>query len=87
MKRKLNTTNGEFEFLFRFIQQEVQNLLHEIERRDNECRRLNHQAINSEQQLEKTSDKLQTVESKSITQAKKIKVSCRQMHARLIILS
>ena len=63
---------------FRFIQQEVQNLLHEIERRDNECRRLNHQAINSEQKLEKTSDKLQTIESRSVTQAKEIKVSSKR---------
>jgi hypothetical protein len=59
---------------FRFIQQEVQNLLHEIERRDNEYRRLNTQAINNEQQLEITSDKLQTIENKSLTQAKEIKV-------------
>ena len=49
-----------------FIQQEVQNLLHEIERRDNECRRLNNQAVTSEQKLEKTSDKLQTVETKKL---------------------
>ncbi|CAF1200319.1 unnamed protein product [Rotaria sordida] len=56
-----------------FIQQEVQNLLHELERRDNECRRLNTQAINSGQQLEITSDKLQTVENKSLIQAKEIK--------------
>jgi septal ring factor EnvC (AmiA/AmiB activator) len=62
------------EYVFRFIQQEVQNLLHEIERRDNECRRLNHQAMSSGQQLEKTSDKLQSIESKSLTQAKEIKV-------------
>lgn len=61
-------------FLFRFIQQEVQNLLHEIERRDNEYRRLNTQATNNEQQLEKTSGKLQSVESKSLIQAKEIKV-------------
>ncbi|CAF3709392.1 unnamed protein product [Rotaria sp. Silwood1] len=56
-----------------FIQQEVQNLLHELERRDNECRRLNTQAINSEQKLEITSDKLQSLENKSLMQAKEIK--------------
>ncbi|CAF1254316.1 unnamed protein product [Rotaria magnacalcarata] len=56
-----------------FIQQEVQNLLHELERRDNECRRLNTQATNSEQKLEVTSDKLQSLESKSLIQAKEIK--------------
>ncbi len=59
---------------FRFIQQEVQNLLHEIERRDNEYRRLNTQAINHEQQLEKTSDKLQSIENKSLIQTKEIRV-------------
>jgi hypothetical protein len=59
---------------FRFIQHEVQNLLHELERRDNECRRLSTQATNSEQQLGKTSDKLQTIETKSLVQEKEIKV-------------
>jgi chromosome segregation ATPase len=58
----------------RFIQQEVQNLLHEIERRENECRRLNNQAMSSEQQLEKTSDKLQSIETKSSIQSKEIQV-------------
>jgi hypothetical protein len=63
------------EFLyFRFIQQEVQNLLHELERRDNECRRLNTQAMNNGEKLEKTSDKLQTLENKSSIQTKEIQV-------------
>lgn len=61
-------------YFCRFIQQEVQNLLHELERRDNECRRLSTQATTSEQQLEKTSDKLQSIESKSVLQAKEIRV-------------
>ncbi|CAF1297029.1 unnamed protein product, partial [Adineta steineri] len=64
-----------------FIQQEVQNLLHELERRDNECRRLSTQATNSEQKLEKTSDKLQSIESKSITQAKEIKELQERLNA------
>ena len=63
----------DFDFC-RFIQQEVQNLLHELERRDNECRRLSTQATTNEQQLEKTSDKLQSIESKSVLQAKEIRV-------------
>lgn len=62
-------------FSFRFIQQEVQNLLHELERRDHECRRLNNQATTNVQQLEMTSDKLQSLESKSSIQAKQIEVS------------
>ncbi|CAF1282565.1 unnamed protein product, partial [Adineta ricciae] len=62
-----------------FIQQEVQNLLHELERRDNECRRLSTQATTNEQQLEKTSDKLQSIESKSVLQAKEI----RELQERL----
>ncbi|CAF3543247.1 unnamed protein product [Adineta steineri] len=64
-----------------FIQQEVQNLLHELERRDNECRRLSTQATNSEQKLEKTSDKLQSIESKSIIQAKEIKELQERLNA------
>ena len=72
---------GRVMYAFRFIQQEVQNLLHEIERRDNECRRLNHQAMSSGQQLEKTSGKLQTIETKSLTQAKEIKVRYMFYHA------
>lgn len=48
--------------------------MHELERRDNECRRLNTEAINSTQKLEVTSDKLQSLETKSLIQAKEIKV-------------
>lgn len=72
-------------FFCRFIQQEVQNLLHEIERRDNEYRRLNTQATNNEQQLEKTSGKLQSIESKSIIQAKEIKVRYKNLQCHNLL--
>jgi len=71
--KKIEFVNKIFLY-FRFTQQEVQNLLDEIERRDNQYRRLNTLAINNEQQLEKTSDKLQTIESKSLIQTREIKV-------------
>ena len=67
--------------VFRFIQQEVQNLLQELERRDHECRRLNSQATNNVQKLEITSDRLQSLESKSSVQTKEIRVSSKTSEA------
>ncbi|CAF1540599.1 unnamed protein product, partial [Didymodactylos carnosus] len=64
-----------------FVQQEVQNLLHLLERRDNECRRLNMQTSSSEQMLEKTSDKLKRLEHVSSTQVNEIKLLQEKLQA------